>query len=62
MAARTVGPVTTASATGLAAAVCIVWGFETASHVDVPELVENAFALLLTVAGGYLVKRGDHAA
>ena len=58
---RTVGPVTTASAAGGAAAVVLVYVVEQVTGVDVPTLVEGALGLLLTIAGGYLVKpRGRH--
>lgn len=56
--ARTVGPVTTASAAGGAAAIVLVYVAETLTGLDVPTLVEAALGLLLTVAGGWLVLPG----
>lgn len=56
--ARTVGPVTTASAAGGAAAIVLVYVVETLTGLDVPTLVEAALGLLLTVAGGWAVKPG----
>ena len=56
---RTVGPVTTASAAGMAASVVLVYVVEQLAGLDVPTLVEGALGLLLTVAGGYLVKPGS---
>lgn len=63
MAARIIGPVTTASTAGAALAVVLVFGFETATHIDVPELVQGAVTVLCTAAGGWLVpSRGRHSA
>lgn len=61
-AARVVGPVTSGAGAGYAAALLIRWVFETATGIDIPEDVQDALGFLLTFAGGYLVKRGAHAA
>jgi hypothetical protein len=53
--ARTVGPVTAAGAAGTAAAVIIVY-IAGLFGLEVPQLVAGALGLLLTIAGGYLVK------
>jgi len=60
---RTVGPVTAGSAAGTAAAIVIVY-VASLFGLEVPDPVACALALLLTVAGGLLVKptaKGDHA-
>lgn len=60
MTARTVGPVTAASAGGTALSVVLVY-VASLFGLDVPALVAGALALLLTIAGGYLVPaRGRH--
>ena len=56
--ARTVGPVTMASAAGAAAGVVIVYTVEQLTGLDVPVIVEGAVGILCTVAGGYLVPPG----
>jgi hypothetical protein len=53
--ARTVGPVTAGSAAGTAAAVLVVY-VASLFGLEVPDPVAGALAVLLTVAGGYLVK------
>lgn len=60
---RAIGPVTTASTAGAALAVILIWGFETATHIDIPDLVEGAITVLCTAASGAAVPtRGRHSA
>ncbi|MEZ2371031.1 hypothetical protein [Arthrobacter sp. RCC_34] len=60
---RAIGPVTTASTAGAALAVILIWGFETATHIDIPDLVEGAITVLCTAVSGAVVPtRGRHAA
>ena len=62
-AARAVGPVTAASGAGYAASVVLVWLVETITGLDVPEGVEDALGVLMTIAGGLLVPtKGEHVA
>jgi hypothetical protein len=63
MTQRTVGPVTAGSAAGTSAAIVIVY-VASLFGLQVPDLVAGALALLLTVAGGLLVRparTGGHA-
>lgn len=52
---RTIGPVTTASAAGTATALILVY-VAGLFGLEVPDPVAGAVALLLTLAGGFMVK------
>ena len=52
---RRIGPVTAASAAGTSAALVLVY-VAGLFGLNVPDPVAGALALLLTLAGGYLVK------
>ena len=54
---RSVGVVTQASGAGSALGVLLVW-LTSLIGLDVPEAVQGAVVVLLTLLGGYLVKPG----
>jgi hypothetical protein len=53
--------VTTGAGAGAAAAIVLVYVVETLTGLDVPQLVEGALGVLLTVGGGWLVLPGSGA-
>lgn len=54
---RSVGVVTQASGAGSALGILLVW-VASLIGLDVPEAVQGAVVVLLTLLGGYLVKPG----
>lgn len=53
---RNVGPVTTGASAGYAGSVVLVYVIEQLTARDVPDPVELALGVLLTVGGGFLVR------
>jgi hypothetical protein len=53
---RTIGPVTTASAGGVAVSVIIAWLVQTIFNIGIPSEVQGSIAVVLVIIAGYLVK------